>query len=138
MPVPMSDFDFKARDAVAQLWHVPGWYRVTSKMFNFMDGYDFERGLDLFIPDDVDDEKLGRAVRQGLGASRYIDFDDMPRESAAVGRKKMRAWEKLMLDRAGAERFSDIADLFEGTGINRDSSLISFTNYRVKPDAEVV
>ncbi len=130
------EFNFKNRDAVARLWHVPGWYRLTSLMFNFMDGIDPEQGLDIFVPDDIDDEQLGLKVYEALAASRFIEFDDMPDETAAENRRLIKAWEKKFLDRTGVKKFRDLAEVISGTDINRDHNFMSFVNFEVHRNGE--
>ncbi|MCV2866383.1 hypothetical protein [Defluviimonas sp. WL0075] len=129
----MSDFDYGKATGNILFWDMGEFYRLTSRVFCFVEGLDFDQGLDLFVPHGASDAELGAEIRRCHAASRRVNVKDMPRyASAAKERAAYRAWEKIALDKLGVKKFADIVSFFSAADSYSNDQVFVFKNYEEK------
>ena len=122
--------DFTAVTGNILLWQIPGWYRLSSRVFHYVEAIDFDKGLDIFIPIHACDAKLGAAIRQCHAVSRRVAKSEFPKRSAADSRKAYKSWEKTAVEKSGRKSFSDFGNEFSAAlSLSTDSEFF-FSNFK--------
>jgi hypothetical protein len=88
-------------------WKIPGFFRLTSRVFVAVEILDFENGYDAIIPDTVSDEELGLHIRRCFERSkRFSSHSELPKIPQKTLNQDYKSWEKELLKKMKRPKMS--------------------------------
>ncbi|WP_265284658.1 hypothetical protein [Verminephrobacter aporrectodeae] len=129
-------FEWSIKDVTGdiEIYRFGIFYRLTSCRYaSGRSSKDLDHGLDEFLPTTVSDAEFGTAIRRCHDATRFVDFDILPKGEAAKAairewKKKLVLWKRKALERTGCKNLEELYKDARKSSSRRTKDVYAFFN----------